>query len=66
MFKPTEDAFVECQESIIHELGYILNEMIAGRQEEAYNATRDLRDELVKDVIISKGKEPNTCDKGNV
>lgn len=66
MFRKTADAFVECQESIINELGYIMNEMISGRQEEAYNAIRDLKDELVKDVIISKGKEPNTYDKRNV
>ncbi len=66
MFRKTVDAFVEAQESIIHELGYIENEMISGRQEEAYNALRDLKNELIKDVQISKGKEPNTCDKGNV
>jgi len=66
MIEKTVDAFVECQESIINELGYIMNEMISGRQEEAYNAIRDLKDELVKDVIISKGKEPNTYDKRNV
>lgn len=57
MFKPTRDAFVECQESIINELKYIMNEMKAGRQEEAYVAIRDLKNELVRDVQISTGKE---------
>ena len=66
MFRQTADAFVECQQSVVNELGYIMNEMICGRYEEAYKATKSLDDEIYADIQISKGKEPNTRDKGNV
>lgn len=66
MFRKTADAFVECQQSVVNELGYIMNEMNCGRYEEAYNATKNLHDEIYNDIQISKGKEPNTCSKGNV
>ena len=51
------EAFIESQESIMHELNYILKEQEAGRLEEAYKATQDLRDELYCDIKISRDKE---------
>ena len=58
MLKKVLESFTEAQESIIHELNYALDELVAGRQEEAFNSLRNLRDELVTDVIISRGGLP--------
>lgn len=55
--KKLNEAFIEAQESIMHELNYILKEQEAGRQEEAYKAIQDLRDELYCDIKISREKE---------
>lgn len=52
------EAFIESQESIINEINYIINELVCGRQEEAFVALRDLRDELTVDVIIARGGMP--------
>ena len=58
MLKKVLESFTEAQESVIHELNYALAELTAGRQEEAFNSIRNLRDELVTDVIISRGGLP--------
>lgn len=55
--KKLNEAFIESQESIMHELNYILKELEAGRNEEAYKTIQDLRDELYCDIKISREKE---------
>ncbi len=57
MFKKVVDAHIETQETLINELGYISNELKAGRYEEAYKAVEDLKTELVTDVIKIQNAE---------
>ena len=52
MLKQTRDAFAECQKSIVGELNVMIDELIAGRNEEVYNRLVNLRDELVGDLLI--------------
>ena len=53
MYKRTRDAFAECQKSIVDELNLMIDELMAGRNEEVYNRLVNLRDELVGDLLIS-------------
>lgn len=53
MMKPVYDAFTECQKSVVNEINYARNELIAGRYEEVYNILTNLSDELTKDIQIS-------------
>ena len=57
MLKQTRDAFAECQKSIVGELNVMIDELIAGRNEEVYNRLVDLRDELVGDLLISSDNQ---------
>ena len=57
MLKQTRDAFAECQKSIVEELNVMIDELIAGRNEEVYNRLVDLRDELVGDLLISSDNQ---------
>lgn len=63
MFKPTRDAFVECQESVVSEINSALLELKAGMNEQCYNRLRDLRNELITDIRISTEKEPSDSDQ---
>ena len=56
MNKKVIDAFVETQESIVAEIDYAREELICGRKEEAYNILTNLSNELMADIIISKGE----------
>ena len=53
MYKRTRDAFAECQKSIVGELNVMIDELIAGKNEEVYKRLVDLRDELVGDLLIN-------------
>lgn len=59
MIRKVMEAFTEAQESIVNELNYILNELVVGKTEEAYTSLRDLRDELVTDIRISREEQSN-------
>ena len=63
MFKPTKDAFVEAQESIVSENNSALLELKTGMHEQCFNRLRDLRDELITDIRISTEKEPSASDQ---
>ena len=57
MLKQTRDAFAECQKSIVGELNVMIDELIAGRNEEVYNRLVNLRDELVGDLLINSDNQ---------
>jgi hypothetical protein len=57
MLKQTRDAFAECQKSIVGELNVMIDELIAGRNEEVYIRLVNLRDELVGDLLINSDNQ---------
>ena len=48
------NTFEEMQESIVTEIGHALNEMTVKNYDEAFIILRNLQDEIIKDLQISK------------
>ncbi len=48
MIKPVYDAFTECQKSVVNEINYARNELIAGRYEEVYNILTNINRRIRK------------------
>lgn len=56
------DYFLEAQESMVGEITLALQELKAGRYEDAYNRLTNVNSELIKDIAISKAKELDSHD----
>lgn len=48
------NTFEEMQESIVTEIGHALNEMTVKNYDKAFMILRNLQDEIIKDLQISK------------
>ena len=53
----TDDSFTNMQESIANEIGIALSEMTEKNYGNAFTRVKNLQNELIEDVKISKGKE---------
>ena len=53
----SKDFFTEAQESIVEEIGIVMADMVEKNFDKAYLRLRNLKDELVTDIKISKEKE---------
>lgn len=59
------DYFTEAQESIVQEIGLVMNDLVNKDFDRAYMRLRGLRDELVTDIRITKEKELSTANQDN-
>lgn len=53
----SKDFFTEAQESIVEEIGIVMADMAEKNFDKAFLRLRNLRDELVADIKISKEKK---------
>lgn len=53
----SKDFFTEAQESIVEEIGIVMADMVEKNFDKAHLRLRNLKDELVTDIKISKEKE---------
>jgi len=60
-----EKCFVECQMSIVEEIGLVMNDLVNKDNDKAFLRLRNLRDELVTDINITLKKELSTTNQDN-